>query len=1433
MFLMQEAIRLDKPERWQNEWLPLAKAACDVRELTQIEADSKLWLCTAAEFPLAAKAQLSSALDAAGKNANAAADVAQSSVTNVLSTWSKRKLSVPLNSFLPLAATTLGHRMNPVVLDEYAAAIHERGDATSLEPLSLELRGIWLGSNATARRTSLQGYDRLDEAESLKASPALLWQHWLQSLARHANSVKLALKLLDEEHLPAKSRVLRGVYAAISDESNAGRHEALLALLQERSVLDDAKNLPSATLDDDDTVAAMATALTSLNRSLPEAPRTSLLGLFKQRASTKLGVALVTALLSGPDITPAALSSFIKDHAMDLEKLAPGQRAFLARLVSAYDAELKKLASKDASLSKAMAPMMGGELLALEARITAQASGARQTNDADVVRLRSDAIVWLKQLDDTAPDRVAPAMSICMDAMKAASGDLNLQRKWLVEVARKRHLLPHALAAAKQAWLLEDSHWLEELSRELSSKDATSTASSAREILDQANFIGDARTFDPLKLDGTNTVLASVTKALTAPDHGESRDATLAFLKTQKRTLGRDICRALLARDRNPALREFVEAWKPDIALLKQESLDAVRSIISPAMKDQMAGDWSDPALDPLLKPVFAAETRRMQELAIKITEAASQNEVNTNDSAFASDARRVVAWMLPRDHGAAKSLCLKALSLLESKMLREGSDLAGWNGWTLRSEFFEQLGRGFPRIDIIAFTCEMMHEDDSGELEHSGWSPYGQWGQTLHREWLRAGGDASPEQGAETLCLKLQQALGKTPPALLALGFHDFVYRLLTTEQRERVTGWAEKSGPQSKSAAVARELAVAGRLFILARPDPDVQTGALTGAAQVLPEELPLWEHYRRVMHDESVPPRVRLAIAHHLGFTYRQVVDPDVVLTGTRLFAAEMEALHAAHGYQLGAIVIPACRRVPANEAMNKAAEAMWRAWDERNSHNGEDRNTGKAFDPCEVAVLAMLQLAAHTNDDARIKKLFESFGSLLNRSYNTATIFIEEGRFNDAEKFLSEHLREVSTANREDPRYRHYSPAHVAALKKWREACKDPAVALAGEVLVTAMEDGPQPLRSAEGLPAKGARLAELAPKVSALPDDERHTRDLLAKFVPLKPVTPVVVKEQPPRKDEPVKRVLTPAQRVQQELERRSKFANAVARAAEVASKAAQGDFKAVREAHDALVAIGTGNDGRSALSDFASAWTDALRQKWETGSTQHAQEAREYLEWALRNHASGSIGEHLGSWAAMLLVLHAAKGDMDELDAWRERLNSQQQRAINENVNRKFPVAVLLKSILAQKKDGAERAAVIARVLHDPWLKAAKAPTNGWTSELIFKQKLLSPEDTVNHGEKLAGEPPDGSVIIRELAAIEERWGRWNDAGRLHALGAGRCEEFSIDFAEFRLSQCADSIRAGNKAEAIRLLNDARPRAEVFSVTRERAKAIATVLATP
>ncbi|WP_395742619.1 hypothetical protein [Prosthecobacter sp.] len=867
----------------------------------------------------------------------------------------------------------------------------------------------------------------------------------------------------------------------------------------------------------------------------------------------------------------------------------------------------------------------------------------------------------------------------------------------------------------------------------------------------RAGWFADAAAFDPLPGCGGMTHESLLSAFLDSLWKSKKREPIRAILRKHidaqtKPAFGMAFIRAMVDENSPAGMKAFADAHAAEFAQVPRPALFALYDIAA-----SRSGVLADPSMLPApvreaLKPIHAERIKQEESFRDQVLQSRPFSSFKLSENGFVTEWRKALAERLrASDWDGAAALFNKGMQIMEEQQLEKGWGSGGSNnGWTLRSGLLEDFCQSSLTGNVVGFALKLFYEDESTRLQHSGWHTKYGWGRWMEMRWTTFGGRADPGAAADALIKELTPLVPAERTALLALGFHNFLTRLWKSDA-SAVVAWAEQQRASGARQALLRELATAGRLYLEADPSgmPPDATCAI-GSTPVL--DL-LWKHYRKAMTDEKLPPRVRVALGHHLCATYPLAVPPEIVLAAARVTARENEVVHAVHGYNVAHIG----RRfalLPVNAEWHEIAQNFWDGWVRRMSFQQQPANRGQFYGVYNEPLFAMLQIAARAKKDAWIDRLLNEDAPSLKSMRTTIAVLALAGAEARAAELLKKHAAEMTDWNSAIYRWEPSMQPHIATLAK---ACDDPGLALFGEVILAEAQDWKPALVNAFKSPTTfEQRIAALAPRIASTSFSSEALRVQVASIVAN--YAPVAARDH-------LKDLLSAAAQKQPVVELADMQRNGARMHASyvhglvIASRAAAGDDGAARRAFDDLAELKSDANSHliaSARNDLASALNDAVTEFWKNGQAREIKLWQPLFEHLLQQR--GPADDHSGYAASLLMALLAAAPD-DTSSAYNQQLSQEKKTVFVKALSRKNTVISATAALAGREGSPARlpavrRAQFVINLLNNPFIGRIGQPFQ----LMIREHRILTPQEATAHASAIALASPREGRTALELA---------------------------------------------------------------------------------
>ncbi|MBE2282946.1 MAG: tetratricopeptide repeat protein [Prosthecobacter sp.] len=780
-------------------------------------------------------------------------------------------------------------------------------------------------------------------------------------------------------------------------------------------------------------------------------------------------------------------------------------------------------------------------------------------------------------------------------------------------------------------------------------------------LFERSGLFGPAEGYDPLPGLGGRDDSSALQGLVRTFWRDSSRKPLPGILRkhidTQKsRSFGMELVRCLVDENGDKAVGEFVAKHADDLVKLRKEVVPLIAEAL--AMRTDEFVDYP-----PALRDLIKQKSTSFHEMVMA---GKPFEEFKLDVRTFETEFREALATfhMRKADFSGGATFFDKALRIMEARQQRQGWENGQSNGWTLRSEMLSKILNNAP-ANVFCFGMQLFHEEESGLLACSGWHTANGWGPWMRNRWEFWGGRASATEGMNGLVTEIARHLKPQHATLLGIPFHNLLTRLQPGDVSV-ITSWAENEKAGGARAAILRELAISGRLFLTASAEGRGPDGTCEiGRTPVI--DL-LMKHHRTAILNDQINPRVRVALAHHLCHVCPFAVPDDLVKKAAQLAARENKEMHCVHGSQLAHIV----RRfvqLPVDDAWKRTAQELWDGWTRRQSFAQEKAGRGNYYGTAYEPTFAMVQVAARARNERWLTQLLDKDAAYLKTMRTTVALIATSGWESRAADFLTKEASHLHGWNSGIVKWEPAFAKNAAALAK---SCKDPGLALLGELIVAESQNHPMPFVRAFKEPSTfEERIAALAPRIAKTTFKDEALRVFAATFV----------SNYAPRAaaahlgsilDDAASRIEIDSFAATEDNAERAETAYILSAA--IAKSALAGNAKPWSDAFQTLADI-TGDNlyqRNYARNRLADALADAISAHWQAGGRREAAFWQKLL-MPLIDASGDSRSEHTGHLVSLLMPLLAASGDTMLAD-WRKTLGRPQLSTIIAGLNVKDEV---------------------------------------------------------------------------------------------------------------------------------------------------------------
>ncbi len=886
---------------------------------------------------------------------------------------------------------------------------------------------------------------------------------------------------------------------------------------------------------------------------------------------------------------------------------------------------------------------------------------------------------------------------------------------------------------------------------------------------------------------GSMTMLGTLLNGLRGRQ-SERKEVLKALKEVPNPPFGVKLSMAALEEKHDVAIMEFVTANVADISRQKPEVQDEVRSVLKVVWPALRRPESMPPDRQNILRPLFATEMKTSEERRKMLMTATGLEQMKMEDRVFMDFLRGEILNLVgSKKEDEAAALFDKACQLIEKKMGVKGwDDGQNWNGWTPRSELADEILDYRNGWDLLRFGARLYNTDTSGQLEHPGHPETNRWSDTLLVDgWKLEGGGLRPVKAFEQVMRWTWGVMKETPSAILSPALSGFAGKM-EPGQRKRLIEWAETEGPKRPFATIARQFAVAARFYNFHTPGKQVERDE-HGQRKPDPDSPSMraedWEYLRAQLLDESLNPRVRLAIANWVCHYGREEIDSQFVRSAVKLSAEALRKSWAFSAFHLGAVV-RCFNQETVDEDWKKLAQELWDAWLVRNSKNRESSRFGRAYQPTSTAIFAVWEMAVRARQKSWQTRLRADFSNTLNDSYLTFAALARQGDMEGATEFLRSQWKDltqwvpfhdsldgVGPSNSEIEGQ--YSAHHAAARDKFVAACPDPALAELGRVFMDVGNDPPpgyferfstmpdyRARRQAAGESFNAAAFTDEAMQARAVGwlfssvTARDRTRELVHTLASKQKLasTPLAASTQNMRWQ-----VLIPLM--------------------DAHNQALDGDIKPFEELYGAIRNNATSSEY---IRDYALTYVGRMalsrtRLFWRSQPPAKAKDGLGAATVILKNFSTNDE-QQLGDALGVFVAAHLYDGDAEGLKKWRESLKPDQVSQFIARLRTQGSLFVTLGDLFgrdASRLPLEKRLALIEAAVKDEWVQEAAKKNPGASfkmSHLMGKAALLSRQEMLAHGMKIAALIPREGRSFTEMADLFEEEGMEKET--LEALSA-------------------------------------------------------------
>lgn len=882
----------------------------------------------------------------------------------------------------------------------------------------------------------------------------------------------------------------------------------------------------------------------------------------------------------------------------------------------------------------------------------------------------------------------------------------------------------------------------------------------------------------------------------------------LAALK--ERTFGTELCETLLQDVPGGPLSALLKRRAADVAKLPEKSGTAIMALIKlqiPAL-NQPAG--ADPALVKVLDPLLGVERKKAMDEVDRWIAATRAEDVSSNNTAYDQKLIEALRMLIPTDRAKAEQLFLAAAILLETKE-RSG----GWNGsnsgngWTTRSEIFDDLLAKMPKVEAIGFVMHMYHTDTTGNLAMNGWSQSSKYGQVLIELWRNNAGGAAMGRGIDAMLKALAAQMGDTPHTLLGIAFYDF-FTKLPAAQRVAALNWAAKAPKDHPHADLLKELDYAGRVFLTFDPQSSQNAGAQK-AVEAAGGLQPAWEHYRACLGNTSINPRARQSLAHHLAYKALDGMDAGCAKLGAAIALESMKQKHCIHGFQYGWIM-RSFNRLPVDASWKASAQEHWDAWLARLANGGLNK-----YEPCGWVINSMLCMTARAGNEDWMRTMLRQHHATLNDEQSGMVSLMLGAQ----PQLAAEHFKAEWRGFLYDPLAElRWSREIIENLPAFKAACGDPGLALLGEIYLSYIKDPAKTEQaSIPGFKTREDRFKDIAKRFKETKFTDEEVRkdcvEIICNFYDAADLIHDAVDEVAAKTNIEAIAAIDETWEHWRQL-KPLQFS--------LGFKAAQGDVQPNIAAYDRALAAHYSqiHYQRSAVKETGWGPTWVANWLWareyEAGHEPNVRVVLPFLDYVLSKTPADLREMHVADCATQKWLIHLILNEPAVFASWRNGLAEADRRDIKKRVHERWEIWDYIYQFAGTQKKmrltPEQRGQLVVAIARDEWC-SSKYPAAGQgipnlINDIVQKSTVFKPDEFAPVAAQIANALPRMGRTASEAADLLAANGKNDAAAPLFALAFEQArKENEKDYglaAGYAVKQAEILERTGKKPEALQVL---------------------------
>lgn len=365
-YLIAEAARRGDLAAVEADLLPLAKSGLSSSEFAAVEAYTRLWLCTAQEFPAAVSEYFKRNLNPYDYNESQSADACIP-----VDIMEERKLAVDLAGVVCNVVKQGQSWQPPALAVRYVHHLNRAGTRRPLEAFVDRLAEGLMGS-MSSRDAKIKAFTRAYWGSGgANDRSGYLLKSFVEKFMSDPATLSLSFMMADRIGFARDPDWQRNMTGRIDLGKLANDSSLVVMLLRDSPFLKDSGDFDAWSRDGGRS-SILANCFTSIDRgresvTVLQAVRDSL---SKMQPRT-FGLDLCTALAVESKDRAGSLASFVKQRSSDIAHVPASKQLGLVSVLKTFMPGLKTPATLDPVLFKALEPLIGAEITAQKNRVDA------------------------------------------------------------------------------------------------------------------------------------------------------------------------------------------------------------------------------------------------------------------------------------------------------------------------------------------------------------------------------------------------------------------------------------------------------------------------------------------------------------------------------------------------------------------------------------------------------------------------------------------------------------------------------------------------------------------------------------------------------------------------------------------------------------------------------------------------------------------------------------------------------------------------------------------------------------------------------------------------------------------------------------------------------------------------------------------------------